>query len=136
MISILAKGSSGGQLRQSTYLVGYLKLATGCGIHETKPNSVGKAFNNANGGAFATLMNQKDGIKIWFWSRPDIPGDVNSGNPDPTSWGPPSASWAASTCSPDKYFPPQKVTLVSAAFWVFSKSRETDAKLILGYSFM
>lgn len=37
-------------------------------------------------------------ISIWHWTRASLPGDVKNGNPDPSTWGSPAATWKSSTC--------------------------------------
>lgn len=45
-----------------------------------------------------------DGITSWFFSRGSVPDDIDSGKPQPSGWGKPTASFPASTCKPSTYF--------------------------------
>jgi hypothetical protein len=44
------------------------------------------------------------GIRIWRFSRSDIPDDIENGNPNPTGWGTPNAAWASTDCPTSKIF--------------------------------
>ncbi|KAF9443295.1 glycoside hydrolase family 16 protein [Macrolepiota fuliginosa MF-IS2] len=88
----------------------------GCLVAENKPNSWGPGFAQAGGGVWA-LQIDVAGIFVWFWSRPDIPGNVNSANSssniDTAAWGPPSASYPAASCNISQYFTPQQLVLLT-----------------------
>lgn len=43
-------------------------------------------------------------IRIWHWPRSRIPQDITSKQPNPASWGPPTALFGTETCEPDRYF--------------------------------
>ncbi|KAJ3992892.1 putative glycoside hydrolase family 16 protein [Lentinula boryana] len=60
----------------------------GCATMDTTTNGWGPAFNTAGGGVFAKLWDDT-GIKIWHFSRGNIPADITSKNPDPSTWGNP-----------------------------------------------
>ncbi|KAF2088080.1 glycoside hydrolase family 16 protein, partial [Saccharata proteae CBS 121410] len=65
----------------------------GCGISDTDEFTY-SGFNENKGGVFATEIDpDNNAISIWFFSRSSIPSDITSGNPDPTSWGQPRASF-------------------------------------------
>ncbi|GAA6022848.1 hypothetical protein JCM10207_001422 [Rhodosporidiobolus poonsookiae] len=87
---------------------------SGCTVTETNAASYGEAFAAAGGGVWATEFG-KDGIKIWFFSRSDVPSDLLTSNssaiPDPSNWGTPSADYSASSCSIPDYFAPQHLVL-------------------------
>lgn len=80
----------------------------GCGVQDPSTDSFAAGFANAGGGVWATLWDTT-GINIWFWTRSAIPADLNSGAPDPTTWGTPTGSWPASTCNPSTYFTQQQL---------------------------
>ncbi|TCD61817.1 hypothetical protein EIP91_007862 [Steccherinum ochraceum] len=84
----------------------------GCTVQETADNSYGTGFNNAGGGVWATQFDAS-GIFIWFWSRPNVPQNLQgatSSTLDISSWGPPSASYASSAnCNVTEYFSPQQL---------------------------
>jgi hypothetical protein len=69
----------------------------GCGFSDPGGNSYGASFNAAGGGVFAHEWNS-DHIKIWFFSRPQIPDDIKAQKPNPSSWGTPVAAWPAQFC--------------------------------------
>jgi len=69
----------------------------GCAFTDTKPGSAGTDFNKAAGGVFAHLWDETQ-VSIWRFARNEIPQDVTSGNPDPSSWGPPMAFWSSDSC--------------------------------------
>jgi hypothetical protein len=63
----------------------------GCQIADTQSLTFGSGFNAANGGVYATEWTS-DFIKVWFFPRGSIPGDVASGNPNPSdAWGVPNS---------------------------------------------
>ncbi|GES60321.1 endo-1,3(4)-beta-glucanase [Aspergillus terreus] len=74
----------------------------GCGITDASATSYGAGFNAANGGVFATEWTS-NAISIWFFPRGRIPGNIAGGNPDPGSWGTPSARFAGQ-CDIDAHF--------------------------------
>ncbi|KAL2849183.1 concanavalin A-like lectin/glucanase domain-containing protein [Aspergillus pseudoustus] len=74
----------------------------GCGIQATSSNSYGAGFNSAGGGVYATEWTG-DHISIWFFPRSSVPGDISSGNPNPSSWGTPAARFAGS-CDIESHF--------------------------------
>ncbi|KAE8351844.1 concanavalin A-like lectin/glucanase domain-containing protein [Aspergillus coremiiformis] len=74
----------------------------GCGIKDNSAQSYGNGFNNAGGGVYATEWTG-EAISIWFFPRASIPGDIMSGNPNPSAWGIPSARFAGA-CNIDSHF--------------------------------
>ncbi|KAF8067625.1 glycoside hydrolase family 16 protein [Lyophyllum atratum] len=86
----------------------------GCVVAETAPNSFQAGFAAAGGGVFAAQFDVA-GIFIWFWSRPNIPPSIlqaTSSSPiDVSQWGPPSASFPATTCNITQFFSPQNLVL-------------------------
>jgi len=61
----------------------------GCPTMDPTANGWGAAFNANGGGVFAKLWDPEVGIKIWHFPRDNIPSDITSQNPDPSSWGNP-----------------------------------------------
>lgn len=51
----------------------------------------------------ATLIDDS-GISIYRFSRNAIPSDITAQQPDPTSWGVPTAFWSSSTCDVGSHF--------------------------------
>lgn len=64
----------------------------GCGVQSTSPTSYGTAFNANGGGVYATLWTNS-GIKVWYFASRDVPANIRNGNPDPSSWGTPTANF-------------------------------------------
>ncbi|KAG9200781.1 hypothetical protein G6514_006637 [Epicoccum nigrum] len=64
----------------------------GCGVQSNSPTSYGTAFNANGGGVYATLWTNS-GIKVWYFASRDVPANIRSGNPDPSSWGTPTANF-------------------------------------------
>ena len=62
----------------------------GCAVTQNGGNSFGHPFNEQGGGVFAHLWDST-GISVWFFPRGQIPQDIESTTPDPTSWGTPTA---------------------------------------------
>jgi hypothetical protein len=82
----------------------------GCGIQATSSNSYGAGFNGAGGGVYATEWTG-NAISIWFFPRSSIPGDISSGNPNPSSWGIPAARFAGN-CDIDSHFTDMQIVLL------------------------
>jgi len=61
----------------------------GCPTMDPTQNGWGANFNANGGGVFAKLWDPEVGIKIWHFTRSNIPADITSKNPDPSSWGNP-----------------------------------------------
>eukprot|EP00490_Sorites_sp_Unknown_P029302 CAMPEP_0114670358 /NCGR_PEP_ID=MMETSP0191-20121206/39418_1 /TAXON_ID=126664 /ORGANISM="Sorites sp." /LENGTH=212 /DNA_ID=CAMNT_0001927801 /DNA_START=68 /DNA_END=706 /DNA_ORIENTATION=+ len=75
----------------------------GCGIKSTSSTSYGSGLNNKNGGVYATQWTDA-GIFIYFWNTGDVPANVYSNNPDPTTWGKPAAGWPFGSWCPSSHF--------------------------------
>ena len=73
---------------------------SGCAFSD---GSFGADFNNAGGGVLAHRWDQT-GILIWQFSRASIPKDITAKNPDPSQWGPPSASFPSTNCDIGSHF--------------------------------
>ncbi|KAJ7595527.1 glycoside hydrolase family 16 protein [Mycena floridula] len=77
---------------------------TGCAVSDGDTRSYGQAFNDAGGGVFAHLWNA-DGIKVWHFARADIPGNIQSQQPNPDDgWGDPVAFFPNTGCDIAKHF--------------------------------
>jgi hypothetical protein len=76
---------------------------TGCGFTDTDDSSYGHGFNMAAGGVYAHLWDST-GIKVWHFARSAIPKDITAKDPNPSSWGEPVASWAATSCGMSEHF--------------------------------
>ncbi|KAF9004224.1 hypothetical protein BDQ17DRAFT_1354809 [Cyathus striatus] len=97
--------------------------SAGCVVAETKDSGCGGAFAQAGGGVFA-MQFDVSGIFTWFWSRPDIPGNIKNANSvstmDTTGWGLPSSAYAASSCNITEMFEPQQLFLLTTLCGVWA----------------
>ena len=75
---------------------------SGCAIQGSSTEGYGDGFNQAGGGVYATEWTS-DAINIYFFSNSSVPSDITSGNPDPSGWGTPAASFAGG-CDIDSHF--------------------------------
>jgi len=75
----------------------------GCGVNAGSTQSYGAGFNNNNGGVYAMQWSSA-GINIWFFPRQNIPADVTSANPTPSTWPTPDASFPFGTNCPASHF--------------------------------
>ncbi|KAH9174700.1 glycoside hydrolase family 16 protein [Lactarius sanguifluus] len=87
---------------------------SGCIVSETSPNSFNEGFATAGGGVWATQFDVA-GIFIWFWTRANLPPSILQANStssiDISEWGPPSASYPATTCNIPQYFTAQQLVI-------------------------
>lgn len=61
--------------------------------------AIGTAFNQAEGGVYATLWDES-GFKIWMFPRTSIPRDIMAGKPDPRNWKvKPLSQFSGSQCN-------------------------------------
>ncbi len=74
----------------------------GCQIDTTNTQTYGAGFNSNGGGVYATEWTSQ-AINIYFFPRSGIPSDIASGDPDPTTWGTPVASFSGG-CEIDSFF--------------------------------
>jgi hypothetical protein len=108
--SIAGTGETGTlQATNCTYDVATGANSAGCGVSETDTSSYGTGFNSKNGGVYAMEWTSS-AIKIWFWSRANIPSDVSAGNPTPSGWGSPDANFAGG-CNIDDNFQNHQIVL-------------------------
>ena len=76
----------------------------------TNPQSYGAGFNANGGGVYATEWTSQS-INIYFFPRASIPGDISSGNPDPSTWGTALASFSGGV-NMDSFFKDQQIVRV------------------------
>ncbi|EXL95206.1 hypothetical protein ACKRZS_014432 [Fusarium odoratissimum] len=78
--------------------------SAGCGQNTSDNQNYGDGFNDIGGGVYATEWTS-DHIAVWFFHRGRIPQDIQSGNPTPSSWGPPAAKFnGGKGCNIDDHF--------------------------------
>ncbi|KAF5572068.1 mixed-linked glucanase precursor MLG1 [Fusarium pseudoanthophilum] len=78
--------------------------SAGCGQNTSDNQNYGDGFNDIGGGVYATEWTS-DHIAVWFFHRGRIPQDIQSGNPTPSSWGPPAAKFnGGHGCNIDDHF--------------------------------
>lgn len=75
----------------------------GCSIGSEDNKSYGAGLNDNGGGVYATEWTS-DAISIWFFPRGSVPDGVTGDNPDPSSWGKPTAKWVKDSCDIDGIF--------------------------------
>lgn len=86
----------------------YPDYNVGCGVTDNHNTSFGVGFNQAGGGVYA-MQWTSEYIRIWQWSRADVPSDVSDAQPDPSSWGLPAGQLAVGNCSVDQHFQSHKI---------------------------
>jgi len=74
----------------------------GCGIIANQPN-YGSMFNYKGGGVYA-LQWTDEFIKAFFFFAGQIPADLQSGKPDPSTWGLPYAYFELGSNCPSSFF--------------------------------
>ncbi|ETN38428.1 uncharacterized protein HMPREF1541_06463 [Cyphellophora europaea CBS 101466] len=82
---------------------GALKNPTGCQVASTSSQSYGAGFNSIGGGVYAMDWTT-EAINFYFFPRGSIPADVNSANPNPSTWGIPFATIGGSGCNVENNF--------------------------------
>jgi hypothetical protein len=75
----------------------------GCSQSTSSTQAYGTGFNAIGGGVYAMDWTSS-AISIYFFPRGSIPGDISSGNPNPSSWGAPQAMFSGSGCNIDAHF--------------------------------
>lgn len=88
---------------------------------DTYGGFAGTGFNNVGGGVYATMWTST-GIRVFFWPRADIPSDISTGSPVPSTWGTPLADFQQSNggCNIDENW--QAQTIVSLIFKRYKQS--------------
>ncbi|RAL66241.1 hypothetical protein DID88_005912 [Monilinia fructigena] len=83
---------------------------TGCGQISKNTQTYGPGFNTNGGGVYAWEWTSSH-IAIWFFPRSAIPANIQSGKPDPATWGTPTAKFAGSGCNIDNHFSEHNIVL-------------------------
>ena len=84
----------------------------GCGVGDDRPLAFGSGFNAIDGGVYV-MQWTSEYIKIWMFPRGQIPEDIVSGHPNPSTWGIPQAHMQGS-CVMDDRFQSHKIVLNNA----------------------
>ncbi|KAF2719924.1 glycoside hydrolase family 16 protein [Polychaeton citri CBS 116435] len=80
----------------------------GCQIGTGDTSTYGSGFNANGGGVYATEFTSS-GVKIFFFPRGSIPGDISSGSPNPSSWGQPVAYFQGGGCDFGSHIKQQQI---------------------------
>lgn len=83
---------------------------TGCYFLDSDSRSYGTGFNEQGGGVFAHEWTSS-AIKIWFFSRDDIPCDITDKTPDPSTWGEPVFAFNNDACDISSHFSDHVLTI-------------------------
>ncbi|KAL8640477.1 MAG: hypothetical protein Q9228_002604 [Teloschistes exilis] len=111
-IDIIEGVNTGNQNQMTMHTSGGCSLAgnncqgsLGCPIKPTQSNNYGTGMNNAGGGVYAMEWTSSV-INIWYFPRDHgLPSDSLGPNPDPSRWGPATASFAGGAgCEIDQHF--------------------------------
>ncbi|KAI0794475.1 glycoside hydrolase family 16 protein [Fomes fomentarius] len=84
---------------------------SGCSYQQEGNNTFGHLFNMQAGGVFAHTL-ESEGVSVWFFDRSDIPQDIKDKQPDPSSWGTPTAFFPNTQCDILSHFLPQQLIFV------------------------
>lgn len=97
----------------------------GCIIRDPSTASYGEGFNSAGGGVWVTEFST-DAISIWFFSRPDVPSNLDSSanatSIDTSSLGTPVAHYPSTSCSISEFFQQQAIVLDISLCGVFGRA--------------
>lgn len=74
----------------------------GCSIVGSQ-GSFGAPFNQNNGGVYTCEITSSF-IRMWYFSRSQIPPDINNGNPNPSGWGTPYAYFTLGSQCTNSHF--------------------------------
>jgi hypothetical protein len=79
----------------------------GCGV-DAGSTTFGSDFNSA-GGAVMAMELRSAGIRVWQFGRSDIPSDITSGSPDPSTWPEATADFPGTNCDIGTHFRNQSI---------------------------
>ncbi|OJJ50315.1 hypothetical protein ASPZODRAFT_157215 [Penicilliopsis zonata CBS 506.65] len=81
---------------------------SGCSV-EGATATYGEAFNDNGGGVYAMELRDA-GIRVWMFSRDEIPSDISNGSsPDPSTWGEALADFPSTHCDISSHFTNQSI---------------------------
>lgn len=81
----------------------------GCGVQGDE-DSYGQGFNDKDGGMMAVEWRDA-GIRMWQFARDDIPDDITSQKPDPSTWGTAAADFPSTKCDIGNHFRNQSIVV-------------------------
>ncbi|OAA32150.1 glycoside hydrolase family 16 protein [Moelleriella libera RCEF 2490] len=94
---------STGFMRASNCDVGTDNIGCGYDSPTNDTAAYGDGFNAAKGGVYAMEWDS-DFIKVWHFTRGQIPRDISNKKPNPATWGAPEAVFGGSSCKVDDFF--------------------------------
>ncbi|KAI9724722.1 MAG: hypothetical protein M1828_003591 [Chrysothrix sp. TS-e1954] len=100
--SIAGSGQTGTVITGDCYQYDPAQSNSGCGIANYDASSYGTAFN-ANGGGVYAMEWTASWIRVYFFPRTAIPGDITSGAPSPAGWGEPVANFQGNCDIPSHF---------------------------------
>ncbi|KPI45321.1 uncharacterized protein AB675_2577 [Cyphellophora attinorum] len=80
---------------------------SGCSIKTSDTTTYGAGFNAAGGGVYAMEMKAST-VRIWSFTRANIPADIKAGVPNPDSWARPLAVFGA-PCNTSNFIRQQQI---------------------------
>ncbi|UNI21581.1 hypothetical protein JDV02_007557 [Purpureocillium takamizusanense] len=107
--SSLQRMYSGSQ-RNEDCAVGSQNIGCGFTPSGNSSSSYGDGFNAAGGGVYAMEWDNQH-IKVWHFTRNEIPDDIGRKRPSPSSWRLPDAVFGGSSCEVDKFFKQMSVVI-------------------------
>jgi len=90
----------------------YSNYNSGCGVQSVQPNSYGAGFNQNGGGAYVMELTG-DGVKMWYFSKQEMPRDIVSAHPNPSSWRIPDAAFPFGSACTFSHYGPQQIVFDS-----------------------
>lgn len=108
-------GLYSGVQRTSDCAIGTENIGCGYNMPSDDVSSYGDGFNAADGGVYAMLWDS-DYIRLWHFSRDNIPSDIDAKNPEPETWGLPDALFGGSKCNVDSFFKDMSIVINIVSF--------------------
>ena len=102
---------------------------SGCSINASSSVTYGDGFNSAMGGVYAMEWTENQ-IRIWFFPRDSSPPDIVLGQPDPSEWSTPVASYSGD-CQFNTSFVDQQI--VSSPALLHFRVADPDGGAFVGF---
>ena len=83
---------------------------SGCAVEQQSSSTYGAGFNSAGGGVMAMEW-RSEGIRMWQFMRGNLPSDLASGNPSPSTWGQAVADFPNTECNIGNHFRNQSIII-------------------------